>query len=200
MWPVEPLARFRRRLPLPVFVMLVVLALLLLGFACACITDHPTVAIDRALTAAATLPPLIEIWSLLVLALTSMTLVVVRDRATLVRGSPAELQRFLNQRFRVDIAPGALEQVLVRYRQEHERLLRFIHEHDLFPVPADQSLQILATPGFMRPSIVGPRPPVQWFCWFGACAVAPTARQFFAFSGVLRVERFVTANRTRSSS
>ena len=91
----EPLARLRRRLPLPVFVMLVVLALLLLGFACACITDHPTVAIDRALTAAATMPPLIEIWSLLVLALTSMTLVVVRDRATLVRGSPAELQRFL---------------------------------------------------------------------------------------------------------
>jgi len=65
----------------------------------------------------------------------------------------AELQRFLNQRFRVDIAPGALDQVLARYRREHERVSRFIRERDLFPIPADQSLQILETPGFMRPSI-----------------------------------------------
>lgn len=91
----EPLARLRRRLPLPVFVLLVVMALLLLGFVCACVTDHPAVAIERALTAAATLPPLIEIWSLLILALAPTTLVVVRNRAALVRGSPAELQRFL---------------------------------------------------------------------------------------------------------
>jgi hypothetical protein len=89
------LARLRRRLPLPIFVLLVVIALLVLGFACACITDHPAVAIERALTAAATLPPLIEIWSLLVFALAPATLVVVRSRAAVVRGSPAELQRFL---------------------------------------------------------------------------------------------------------
>ena len=95
MWAVEPLARFRRRLPLPVFILLVVLALLLLGFVCACISDHPATAIERALTAAATLPPLIEMWSLLVLPLAPATLVIVRDRAALVRGSPAELQRFL---------------------------------------------------------------------------------------------------------
>jgi hypothetical protein len=92
---VEPLARLRQQLPFPVFVLLVVLALLLLGFVCACITDHPALAIERALTAAATLPPLIEIWSLLVLALAPATLVLVRDRAALVRGSPADLQRFL---------------------------------------------------------------------------------------------------------
>ena len=92
---VERLARLRRRLPLPVFVMLLVIALLLLGFACACITDHPALAIERALTAAATVPPLIEIWSLLVLALAPATVVAVRNRAALVRGSPAELQRFL---------------------------------------------------------------------------------------------------------
>ena len=77
------------------FVLLVVLALLLLGFVCACITDHPAVAIERALTAAATLPPLIEIWSLVVLALAPTTVVLVRNRAALARGSPAELQRFL---------------------------------------------------------------------------------------------------------
>jgi uncharacterized protein (DUF885 family) len=76
------------------------------------------------------------------------------DKYGLAAGtSSAELQRFLNQRFRVDIAPGAFEQVLLRYRQEHERVSRFIREHDLFPIPADQSLQILETPGFMRPSI-----------------------------------------------
>ena len=92
---VEMLARFRRRLPLPVFILLVVMALLLLGFVCACITDHPAVAIERALTAAATLPPLVEVWTLLVLALAPATFVLVRARAPVVRGSPAELQRFL---------------------------------------------------------------------------------------------------------
>ncbi len=65
----------------------------------------------------------------------------------------AELHRFLNQRFRVQIPSGDFEQVLVRYRQEHERIVRFIQQHDLFPLPEGQALQILATPGFMRPSI-----------------------------------------------
>jgi uncharacterized protein (DUF885 family) len=64
-----------------------------------------------------------------------------------------ELHHFLNQRFRVQIAPGAFEQVLVRYRAEHERVCEFIRVHDLFPVPEDQALEILETPGFMRPSI-----------------------------------------------
>jgi uncharacterized protein (DUF885 family) len=67
--------------------------------------------------------------------------------------SSADLQRFLNRRFRVAIAAGGLEQVLVRYRQEHERVSRFIRERDLFPIPEHQSLEILETPGFMRPSI-----------------------------------------------
>ena len=92
---VGTLTPLRQRLPLPVFVLLVVIALLVLGFACACITDHPAVAIERALTAAATLPPLVETWSLVVLALAPATLVLVRARAAVVRGSPAELQRFL---------------------------------------------------------------------------------------------------------
>lgn len=90
------MVKWRRRMPLVAFVLLLVLALLVLGFACACITDHPAVAIERALTAAANLPALIEVWSLLVLALAlSATTVLVHTRATLVRGSPAELQRFL---------------------------------------------------------------------------------------------------------
>lgn len=92
---VETLARLRRRLPLPVFVLLLVMALLVLGFACACITDHPAVAIERALTVAATLPPLVEVWSLFVLALAPTTVLLFRKHAAVVRGSPADLQRFL---------------------------------------------------------------------------------------------------------
>ncbi len=67
--------------------------------------------------------------------------------------SRADLHKFLNQRFRVKITAGDFEQVLTRYRQEHEQLMRFITEHDLFPLPPDHALKILATPGFMRPSI-----------------------------------------------
>ena len=92
---VEGLQRFRQRLPLVAFLLLLVLALLLLGFACACISDHPIVAIERALATVASLPPLIEIWSLLVLALAPSATLLVRTRTAVVRGSPAELQRFL---------------------------------------------------------------------------------------------------------
>src|SRR5262245_2532598 len=67
-------------------------------------------------------------------------------------------------------------------------------DDDTIPTPG------LYTSGFRRPSDVGPVPPEPWFAWFGCCWVAPTARQFLAFSGVFRVERLVTANATRSSS
>jgi len=65
----------------------------------------------------------------------------------------AELHAFLNRRFRVQIEPGRFDQVLDRYRREHERIAQYIRERDLFPIPEGQSLQILETPGFMRPSI-----------------------------------------------
>lgn len=64
-----------------------------------------------------------------------------------------ELHQFLNRRFRVQIEPGRFDQVLTRYRREQDQLLRYIRERDLFPIPEGQSLQILETPGFMRPSI-----------------------------------------------
>jgi hypothetical protein len=82
-------------LPFVAFVVILLLALLLLGCACACITDHPAVAIERALTAAATLPPLVQVWSLLALLLAPTAAMLVRMRPAVVRGSPAELQRFL---------------------------------------------------------------------------------------------------------
>ncbi|MCP5041536.1 MAG: DUF885 domain-containing protein [bacterium] len=43
--------------------------------------------------------------------------------------------------------------ILARYQNERERVLEFIGEHDLFPIPEDQDMKILRTPGFMTPSI-----------------------------------------------
>lgn len=87
--------RLRERLPLVVFVLLLVLGLLLLGFACACITDHPAQAIERALAAIATAPPIIEVWSVNAFALVLLTLAVARQARSRPRPSPASLQRFL---------------------------------------------------------------------------------------------------------
>jgi hypothetical protein len=89
------LGGLRKRLPLVAFVLVLLVAVLVLGFACACITDHPTTAIERALTTAANVPPLVMMWSLLVLLLAPAATMLVRTRPAVVRGSPAELQRFL---------------------------------------------------------------------------------------------------------
>jgi hypothetical protein len=92
---VDVLPALRRRMPLVAFVLLVVFALLLLGFACACTSDHPATAIERALSAPASLPPLIEVWSLLAAAASLLATAFVRTHVLVARGSPAELQRFL---------------------------------------------------------------------------------------------------------
>lgn len=89
------LPALRRRMPLVAFVLLVVFAILLLGLACACISDHPALAIERALSAPASLPPLIEVWAWLVVATALLTIPLARRCALVTRGSPAELQRFL---------------------------------------------------------------------------------------------------------
>lgn len=86
--------RLRQRLPFVVFVLLLILSLLLLGFACACITDHPVQVIERVLAAIPALPPVVEVWSLHVIATFAIALAVVRP-IPLARPSPAGLQRFL---------------------------------------------------------------------------------------------------------
>jgi len=89
------LARLRGRMPLVVFILLAVVCLALLGFACACLTDQPTQAIDRASSLGSALPPLIEVWSFVFVTLMGASfLVAVRERAS-SRASPALLQRFL---------------------------------------------------------------------------------------------------------
>lgn len=84
-------------MPLIAFILLAVVCLALIGFACACLSDNPAQALERAVASAGAMPALIEVWSyaaiaMLVGALSSWSLVVARPRE---RASPAQLQRFL---------------------------------------------------------------------------------------------------------
>ncbi len=82
-------------MPLVVFILLAVLCLAMLGFACACLTDQPAQAVDRATSLGGALPPLVEVWSLVFVTLMGASFfVAVRERAG-SRASPAVLQRFL---------------------------------------------------------------------------------------------------------
>ncbi|GAA5186293.1 DUF885 domain-containing protein [Ferrimonas gelatinilytica] len=65
----------------------------------------------------------------------------------------AQLQEFLNQRFAVATPDGDLQTILERYHQEAERIAQFIQEKGLFPLPADQAMNIMQTPAFMAPMI-----------------------------------------------
>lgn len=88
------LARLRRRMPLVVFLLLALVCLALIGFACACLTDQPAVAIERALQGPALAPGVIAVWSVLLVVLLASS---ATGAVTLPRGraSPALLQRFL---------------------------------------------------------------------------------------------------------
>jgi hypothetical protein len=85
----------RLRLPLLVFILLLIVALLLLGFACACLSDHPMQAIDRVLAAFSAAPPVIAVWSVQALALGLAMLLAAASVRAVARPSPATLQRFL---------------------------------------------------------------------------------------------------------
>jgi len=64
-----------------------------------------------------------------------------------------ELEAALNRRFALPIRPGRLDDVLEHYEAEREKILAFVSEHDLFPVPDDQQMKIVRTPAFMAPTI-----------------------------------------------
>jgi hypothetical protein len=82
-------------MPLIAFILLAIVCLALLGFACACLTDQLAQAVDRATSLGNALPPLVEVWSLVVVALLGgRSIVAARERAA-SRASPAVLQRFL---------------------------------------------------------------------------------------------------------
>ncbi len=59
----------------------------------------------------------------------------------------------LNRRFQVPRHGEGFEYLIERYRREQADILSFVRARDLFPIPSDQELKILATPGFMVPSI-----------------------------------------------
>lgn len=87
--------RLRKRLPLVVFVLLVIFFVLVLGFACLCMSDHPTQAADRALSAMTHAPAIIEMWSLALLLLAPLLMLrPIEAIPATGRASPARLQRF----------------------------------------------------------------------------------------------------------
>jgi hypothetical protein len=84
-------------MPLVVFILLAVVCLAVFGFACACLSDNPAQALERAVSSAGEMPAVIEVWSyaavaMLLGALSIWALGVVGARE---RASPARLQRFL---------------------------------------------------------------------------------------------------------
>lgn len=83
----------QRRLPLIVFVLLAILVLMLLGFACACLTDDPMQAVERALEFVPAPMP-VHAWATLFAVLAASLVLVAQTRAAGGRASPALLQRF----------------------------------------------------------------------------------------------------------
>jgi Bacterial protein of unknown function (DUF885) len=63
------------------------------------------------------------------------------------------LQAFLNKKFTVALKDGEVSSVLDVYQSEREKILAFIEQRDLFPVPQDQDMVIMMTPGFLQPVI-----------------------------------------------
>jgi len=89
------MARLRKHLPLVVFIFLVLIAVMLLGFACACLTDHPMQAIEKVLAAIPAVPAIIEVWSALAVGLFAAAVASRPPALARRRASPAVLQRFL---------------------------------------------------------------------------------------------------------
>jgi len=92
------------------------------------------------------------------LAETRALIEALRARLVAKHGLPADtssaaLQSFLARRYRVEVPPDRLTDVLARYQEERERILAFIRERDLFPILDAQDMKILRTPSFMAPSI-----------------------------------------------
>lgn len=89
------LMRLRARMPLLVFILLAVLCAVLVGFACACLTEHPMQAVDRFLAGFAASPALVAVWSEIALVGALVLLMFLRAPVLAARASPSLLQRFL---------------------------------------------------------------------------------------------------------
>ena len=65
----------------------------------------------------------------------------------------ATLHEFLNREYAVELKNGEPASVLDHYHEERETILRFIRDRQLFPIPDDQDMVIMLTPGFLQPVI-----------------------------------------------
>jgi hypothetical protein len=92
---VASIQALRARLPFLVFILVLVLAVVMIGFACACIADHPGKALDRAVAAIPAGTTVIEMWPLIVLLLAPALMFIAAPRRAQARASPPLLQRFL---------------------------------------------------------------------------------------------------------
>ena len=89
------ITKARTRLPLVVVVFLVLIVVMLVGFACACLTDHPMQAIEKALSAILVVATFPAAWPVLTVGLFGAALTARFSGAARNRASPAVLQRFL---------------------------------------------------------------------------------------------------------
>ncbi len=67
--------------------------------------------------------------------------------------SSAEVQKVLSKRFAAPIEDKNVERILQHYEAERSKILTFIHEHNLFPIPEAQDMKLLRTPTFLAPTI-----------------------------------------------
>ena len=81
-------------MPLIAFILLALVCFALFGFACACLSDHPMQALERALSTIPALPALVEIWALTVVAIFAAGALIAGGETLSRSLSPAVLQRF----------------------------------------------------------------------------------------------------------
>ncbi|MFT7625843.1 MAG: hypothetical protein ACI9WU_005034 [Myxococcota bacterium] len=62
----------------------------------------------------------------------------------------AQLQELLSQRFALKIQGDPVQAVLDRYNDERGRILSFIDQHQLFPIPASHAMDVMQTPAFLE--------------------------------------------------
>ncbi|MCX4028422.1 DUF885 family protein [Endozoicomonas sp. SM1973] len=67
--------------------------------------------------------------------------------------TPEALQQFLNKHYQVELIDNKLHSIIDIYKQENQKIIDFINQHDLFPVFADQQMLIEQTPKFLEPVI-----------------------------------------------
>ncbi|MCJ8300888.1 MAG: DUF885 domain-containing protein, partial [Pseudomonadales bacterium] len=67
--------------------------------------------------------------------------------------SVEQLQQWLAEKFAVQVVDGDLASVIKRYSDEAKKKEAIIARRQLFPIPEQQQMQIMQTPGFMAPMI-----------------------------------------------